>query len=145
MLVSGRSLVPGDVTAEAVILKEPLSFWGGFDLGTREVVDRRHPQCSVNLSGWVLVMPSGQGSSSSSSVLAEAIRVGTSPVGIVLFEPDRIVVLGAMVGAESYSKRLPVVLLNEDDYRSIRPGCTLGLNADEFAALVQVAPARHSR
>jgi len=33
-------------------------------------------------------MPSGRGSSSSSSVLAETIRSGTGPVAIVLAEPD---------------------------------------------------------
>jgi hypothetical protein len=55
-------------------------------------------------------MPAGRGSSSSSYVLAEAIRAGTAPAAIVLGEPDPIVALGAIVAAELYGVDVPVVV-----------------------------------
>ena len=76
----------------------------------------------------MLVMPSGRGSSSSSSVLAEAIRLGTAPAGILLREADPIVVLGAVVARELYGVELPVVALDED-YRSLNPGDVLSVDA----------------
>ena len=56
-------------------------------------------------------MRAGRGSSSGSSVLAEAIRLGTGPAGIVLLTRDAIVTVGAMVAAELYGKECPVVLV----------------------------------
>jgi predicted aconitase with swiveling domain len=70
-------------------------------------------------------MPSGRGSSSSSSVLAETIRADTGPVAIVLAEPDRIIALGALVAAELYGRATPVVVVEEATYRSIRSGAEI--------------------
>jgi predicted aconitase with swiveling domain len=93
------------------VLDEPLSFWGGLDPTTGEIVDRHHPQSGTSVTGSVLVMPSGRGSSSSSTVLAEAIRSGTAPAAILLREPDGIVALGAIVAEELYGRTMPVLLL----------------------------------
>lgn len=105
-----RTLVPGDAEGEALVLEEPLSFWGGLDPATGRLIDAHHPQLGELVTGRVLVMPSGRGSSSSSSVLAEAIRAGTAPAAIVLFEPDPIVALGAIVARELYGTAVPVVV-----------------------------------
>jgi predicted aconitase with swiveling domain len=43
-------------------------------------------------------------------VLAEAIRAGTSPAGIVLGEPDEIIAIGALVAAELYGVQCPIVV-----------------------------------
>jgi len=93
------------------VLDEPLSFWGGIEPATGEVIDVRHPQRGSNVAGRVLVMPSGRGSSSSSSVLAECIRAGTAPAAIVLTEPDPILALGAIVARELYGHALPVAVV----------------------------------
>jgi predicted aconitase with swiveling domain len=119
MLV-GRVLVGGHGSGPALVLDEPLSFWGGFDAGTGRLVEARHPQAGASVSGKVLVMPAGRGSSSSSSVLAEALRRGTGPVAIVLAEPDEIIVLGALVPNLLDGSAFPVVTLGADDYASIR-------------------------
>ena len=106
-----RVLAPGRASAAAVVLSEPLSLWGGMDPATGAVVDRRHPQAGASLRGAVVVMPYGRGSSSTSSVLAEAIRAGTAPAALVLEEPDSILALGALVGRELYGREVPVVAL----------------------------------
>lgn len=110
MRLEGRTLVGGEATGPVLILDEPLSFWGGLDPATGAIVDGHHPQVGEVLTGRVLVMPSGRGSSSSSYVLAEAIRAGTAPAAIVLGELDPIVALGAIVARELYGTRVPVVV-----------------------------------
>lgn len=94
----------------AVILDEPLSFWGGFDASTGRIIDVHHPQHGASLTGRVVVMPGGRGSSSSASVLAEAVRAGTAPAALILGEPDLIVAVGAVVANELYGVNLPVVV-----------------------------------
>jgi len=112
-MTEARTLVAGSAEGESLVLEDPLSFWGGVDPATGEVIDVHHPQRGENVAGRVLVMPSGRGSSSSSSVLAEAIRAGTAPAAIVLHEPDPIVALGAIVARELYGTSMPVVVAND--------------------------------
>jgi uncharacterized protein len=107
----GRVLVAGDAAGPALVLEAPLSLWGGMDPRSGRLSDHHHPQLGAILTGRVLVMPSGRGSSSSSSVLAEAIRLGTAPLGILLAEPDEILVLGALVAEYLYGRTCPIVVL----------------------------------
>ena len=122
--------MPGEANGVAFVLDVPLSLWGGLDPNTGELIDRRHPQSGANLSGVVLVMPHGRGSSSASSVLAEAIRLGTAPAAIVLREPDPIVMLGSLVAEELYATTCPVVVVSAEDYERLTTGQALELNAD---------------
>jgi predicted aconitase with swiveling domain len=128
-MIRGRTLARGVASGEVVVLEEPLSFWGGVDAREGIVVSEHHPQFGILLRARVLVMPSGRGSSSSSSVLAEAIRLGTAPAGILLREADPIVVLGAVVARELYGVELPVLALDEEDYRSLNPGDVVSVDA----------------
>jgi predicted aconitase with swiveling domain len=130
--MSLRYLLPGEARGEVVVLDEPLSMWGGFDPETGEVIDRHHPQAGTNLTGRVVVMPSGRGSSSSSTVLAEAIRLGTAPAAIVLRQPDDIILLGALVAKELYGLVCPVAVADDGDYEELRTGETVVISGGEL-------------
>lgn len=112
----------------ALLLTEPLSLWGGMDPATGELIDAQHPQRGANLAGRVVVMRSGRGSSSSASVLAEAVRAGTSPAAILLGEPDLILSIGAAVAEELYGVRVPVLVLPADRLEAIRDGDPIDLD-----------------
>ena len=114
-----------DVVAPAMVLDEPLSLWGGMDPATGEVIDARHPQRGACLTGRVVVMPAARGSSSSASVLAEAVRAGTAPAAIVLGEPDLILAIGAAVAEELYGVVVPVVVVDADRLARIVEGTEL--------------------
>jgi len=92
------------------VLSEPLSFWGGIDVETGRIIVRSHPDLGKRIAGVILVMPGGCGSSSSSAVLAESIRRGTGPAGIVLAIPDPILTVGALVAQSLYDMRCPIVV-----------------------------------
>jgi predicted aconitase with swiveling domain len=132
----GRSLVAGEARGLALVLDEPLSFWGGVDPETGRVIDVHHPQLGVTMTGRVLVMRSGRGSSSSSSVLVESIHAGTGPVAIVMREPDPIIALGAIVVRELFGTRFPVVVVNEATYRSLRNDAIVVVRASDAGAVV---------
>jgi len=129
-------LVEGKATGYTLILEEPLSFWGGLDHATGEIIDRRHPQSGENVRGRMLCMPAGRGSSSSSSVLAEAIRAGTAPAGIVLREPDGIVALGAIVAQELYGTIMPVVVVGPDVWGGLEDETGLGIDGARLSLFV---------
>jgi predicted aconitase with swiveling domain len=116
-------------TARALVLSEPLSLWGGMDPSTGRLIDAHHPQRGASLAGRVLVMPSGRGSSSSASVLAEAVRAGTAPAAILLGEPDLILSIGSAVAEELYGVDVPVRVLTADELAAIRDGETVTVEA----------------
>jgi uncharacterized protein len=112
-----------------LVLSEGLSLWGGMDPATGDLIDAHHPQRGVNLAGRVVIMPSGRGSSSSASVLAEAVRAGTAPAAILLGEPDLILAIGSTVAEELYGVRVPVLVKPPARLARIRDG-----------ALVRIGP-----
>jgi hypothetical protein len=132
-----RTLVEGTARGTALRLDHPLSLWGGVDPATGTIVDGRHPQAGARVDGRILVMPSGRGSSSSSSILAEAIRAGTAPAAILLREPDPILALGAIVAGQLYGRTIPVVVLEGSEYDAIRSGDELIVEATGEGATVR--------
>lgn len=117
----------------ALVLDEPLSLWGGLDPATGAIIDVHHPQRGANVGGRVLVMRSGRGSSSSASVLAEAVRTGTAPAAIALGEPDLILSIGSAVAEELYGVSVPVVVLPPAALETILDGREIDLDAEPFA------------
>lgn len=119
------------------MFSQPLSFWGGIDAETGDITDHSHPGLGQNVVGKILVMPSGRGSSSSSSVLAEAIRRGTAPAGIVLQRPDPILAVGAIVAEFLYGISRPLVVC---EIAGIVSGdrVAIGVGADGGAVLRKV-------
>jgi uncharacterized protein len=132
--LTGRTLAPGRARGEVLVLEDSLSFWGGMDPATGRVVDRHHPQSGATLSGRVVAMLSGRGSSSSSSVLAEAIRAGTAPAAVILVEPDVIVALGSIVAAELYGAEVPVVSVSPEVMAALGSGQRVDVRASSESA-----------
>jgi uncharacterized protein len=132
-----RTLAHGHAKGSSVVLDDPLSLWGGFDPTTGRVIDPHHPQSGVLVTGRVLVMPTGRGSSSSSYVLAESIRCHTAPAAIVLLESDLILALGAMVAEELYGTAMPVVVVDGATYATISPGLELTVDAGPTGASIE--------
>ncbi len=120
----------GEAEGELLVLEAPLSFWGGLDPATGLVIDRRHPQCGESVAGRILALPGGRGSSSSSTVLAEAIRSGTSPAAILLRDVDGIIVLGALVAAVLYDRVVPVLCVEAGAFDALRTGTRVRVRAD---------------
>jgi len=117
-----RDVVAGSGSGPALVLDEPLSLWGGLDPETGLIIDVRHPQHGSCVSGAVVFLPSGRGSSSASSVLVESVRLGTAPAALVLKEADDIIALGSLVGSELYNTTIPVVVAESAAIADIQTG-----------------------
>jgi len=118
------------VVGRALVLTDGLSLWGGMDPATGELIDVHHPQRGANLAGRVVVMPNARGSSSSASVLAEAVRAGTAPAAILLGEPDLILTIGSAVAEELYGLTVPVIVLPPEELDAIRDGAEVRIGPE---------------
>jgi predicted aconitase with swiveling domain len=127
--IRGWRVTSGEASGPVLKLDEPVSFWGGIGPeGT--IIDVHHPQHGAVVTGRILVMRTGRGSSSGAYVLAELLREGLAPAALVLTEPDGIVATGALVAAELYDARMPIVVVSPDDYDSIENGVTASITMD---------------
>ncbi len=138
MIRPGRFYAAGEADGTALVLREPLSLWGGIDVETGAIIDSSHPDRGASIARRILVMPSGRGSSSSSSTLAEAIRRGTAPLGIVLGRPDGILTVGSLVAHALYDLRCPIVVCAID---AIATGDHVRITTDETGRARVILPA----
>src|SRR5678816_1713312 len=120
LIMQGKPFIPGSATGLALVSHEPLSFWGGYDWKTGEIIDRRHPLSGMNARGKILAVPFTRGSSTTTAVLLEAIRAGTAPSAILTTDTDFFFALASVVANELYQSPLPLVALGEEDFRQLR-------------------------
>lgn len=101
MVLTAEILIPGEATAgECLALSAPISFWGGVDPRSGEIIDARHPQRGRNIAGTVLALPGTIGSSSASAVLLELVHAGKAPAALLMDAPDAILLLGLVVARQ---------------------------------------------
>ncbi|MCD5996126.1 aconitase family protein [Pseudomonas sp. CDFA 602] len=118
--VTGRSLIEGCAQGELLFADTGLSFWGGVDPVSGEVIDRHHPLSGRCLAGRVLAIPSGRGSCTGSSVMMELISNGHAPSALVLAEADEILTLGVLVAQYFFTRSLPVLCIGREAFASLR-------------------------
>ncbi|WP_283188302.1 aconitase family protein [Pseudomonas sp. PMCC200344] len=118
--LTGRSLVAGAAQGALLFADVGLSFWGGVDPYSGEVIDRHHPLSGEHLAGRVLAIPSGRGSCTGSSVLMELISNGHAPAALVLAEPDEILTLGVLVAQTIFERSLPVRCIGREAFAALR-------------------------
>lgn len=133
--LSGRALVSGEAEGDVLFAAEPLSFWGGYDAATGEIIDRRHPLAGEIGSGRVMAIPATRGSSTTTAVLVEAIRQGTAPAALVTRGPDSFLALASIVAGELYGASLPVVALSTEAFDSLAEAAGVRVSGPDVIVL----------
>ena len=121
-MIAGRVIVAGQAEGEALVTHDALSFWGGYDFHSGEIIDKHHPLVGVCAAGRILAVPFSKGSSTTTAVLLEAVRAGTAPAAILTTGPDAFFALASIVADVMYGKSFPVVSLDPADFSSLRSG-----------------------
>ena len=129
-MIRGKAVVAGRASGEALVGPEPLSFWGGYDYRTGEIIDRRHPLSGRIAAGCVLAVPFSRGSSTTTAVLLEAVKAGTAPAAIVTTEADAFFALASIVADVMYGRAIPVVALASEEFASLETGKWIEVYAD---------------
>jgi predicted aconitase/predicted aconitase with swiveling domain len=118
--LNGRCLVAGSAQGELLYADVGLSFWGGVEPFTGEVIDRHHPLSGQIITGRVLAIPSGRGSCTGSSVLLELILNGHAPAALVFERVEDILTLGVLVAEQMFGHSIPVISLGEAGFAALR-------------------------
>ncbi|MFW9943658.1 MAG: DUF126 domain-containing protein [Promethearchaeota archaeon] len=97
MELQGRKIYKGKAEGEALVTGVDLSFYGGVDPETGEVVEKDHPLEGLSVAGKILVMPSGKGSTVGSYVLYALRKADKAPAAIVNKETDPVIAVGSII------------------------------------------------
>ena len=120
--MQGRVLVAGEASAQLLFSDAPLSFWGGYDATTGEIIDRRHPLSGQIAATRVLAIPFTKGSSTTTAVFLEAVAAGAAPAAVLTATPDAFLSLASIVADEMYGRPVPVIALAAEDFASLVDG-----------------------
>jgi len=111
--VKGRAIFEGKAEGQALVSSSPMSFYGGVNPETGEVVERGSELAGQSVGGRVLVFPYGKGSTVGSYILYRLAKNGVAPRAIVNAKCETIVAVGAIIS------EIPCV--DMVDVRKIKP------------------------
>ncbi|MFN8062898.1 MAG: DUF126 domain-containing protein [Vicinamibacterales bacterium] len=139
IVIDLEPIVAGAAEGPLLVSSEPLSFWGGYDSRTGEIIDRRHSLAGRCGRRTILVLPATRGSSTTTAVLLESVRAGTAPAAIIVgddrdtrapsnagdesderSEPDRFLALASIVAAEMYGAPIPLFTIARTELWRLR-------------------------
>jgi predicted aconitase with swiveling domain len=136
IILQGTPIIPGAAAGAALVTTEPLSFWGGYDWRTGEIIDRRHPLSGQVAAGRVLAVPASRGSSTTTAVLLEAVRAGAAPAAILTTGPDSFFALASIVAEVMYTRAIPIVALADADFARLSTGAAVRVGVDGQVTVV---------
>ncbi len=129
-LIQAKPVVAGSAQGEALVSREPLSLWGGYDQETGEIIDRRHPLSGQIAAGRILVLPHSRGSSTTTAVLLEALRAGTAPAAILTTGEDAFFALAGIVAEEMYGSGIPILAIDRSAFERLETGQQIQIDVD---------------
>jgi predicted aconitase with swiveling domain len=97
MELKGRIILRGTVQEEALVTSMPISFYGGVDMNSGEVIEKGHELQGKSVKGKILVFPTGKGSTVGSYTLYRLKTNGVAPAGIINRECETVVAVGAII------------------------------------------------
>lgn len=116
---SALLLDPGTASAKLIHSTIPLSFWGGIDTKTGNVIDRNHPLCGQNIHNRALAIPGGRGSSTGSGAILDLLMNDCAPAALVFSRVEQILTLGVWVASRMFGRSIPVVVLDEGSFAAL--------------------------
>jgi predicted aconitase with swiveling domain len=120
--VKGRCINPGLAEAEAIVSRTPISFYGGVDPNTGNVIERGHELEGKCVKGKILVFPRGKGSTVGSYTIYALARNKTNPAAIVTAQAEAIVATGVILGDIPCVDRIQVEGIRTGDILRIDAG-----------------------
>ena len=97
MELKGRIISRGVAEGEALTTTQPISFYGGVDPETSEILEKGHELQGKRIKGKILIFPNGKGSTVGSYTLYRLKKGGVAPAGIINRDCETVVAVGAII------------------------------------------------
>ena len=115
MELKGRIIYKGKAEAEALVSSMPISFYGGVEPNTGEVIEKGHELQGQSIKGKVLVFPQGKGSTVGSYTLYRLKKNGVAPAAMINRETETIVAVGAIISEIPFIDKIDTTKIKTGD------------------------------
>ena len=132
LMVKVRVVVEGDAEGEIVVSRKPLSFLGDVDVSTSMVIATDSDACGCMLSGRILIMPTGRGSTVGSYIIYSLKKRGLAPRAIFMTRPDPVIVAGCVISSIPLAIGFP-----EEYFERIKTGNYAYLRSKEGILIIE--------
>ena len=125
MELKGRIISKEKGEGDALVTSQPISFYGGVDRNTGEVIEKGHELHGKSVKGKVLVFPTGKGSTVGSYTLYRMKKNGVAPAGIINSECETVVAVGAIISEIPCIDRIDISRIKTGDRVRIENGMVI--------------------
>ncbi len=134
-----QPIISGDASGELLVSDTALSFWGGVNPVNGLIIDQHHPLHNQKVSGKILALPSGRGSSSGSGAILELLLNDAAPAALIFIESEDILTLGVMVSEVMFDKSIPVCQMSEVEFKQLQSGVTAKVTEGVLSTVGELA------
>ena len=96
-MIECRSISKGKTSGELLVSNKTISFLGGVNPETGEVIDPNHDLKGQSIKDKVLFIPGGKGSTVGSYVIYQMKKNNTAPKAIICLKAEPIIATGAIM------------------------------------------------
>ncbi|MCQ2737757.1 MAG: DUF126 domain-containing protein [archaeon] len=96
-MIECRSVSKGKASGELIVSDEAISFLGGVNPETGEVIDPNHELKGQSIKDKILFIPGGKGSTVGSYVIFQMKKNNTAPKAIICLKAEPIIATGAIM------------------------------------------------
>lgn len=121
MIYQGRTIFAGLAQGPLLVSRKNISFFGGVDPDTGEIVEKGHDLEGQCISGKILVFPTGKGSTVGSYTLYRLKANGKAPLAIINSICEPITAVGCIIAE--------IPCLDQVDISQLTTGVTAALDA----------------
>ncbi len=97
MIIKARTISKGEASGELIVSSQPLSFLGGVNPETGEIIDPNHELKGKFINDKILFIPGGKGSTVGSYVIFQMKKNGVAPKAIICLTAEPIIATGAIM------------------------------------------------
>lgn len=123
-MIKCKNIAKGKAQGELIVSSEPISFLGGVDPETGEVIDPNHELKGEIIKDKILFIPGGKGSTVGSYVIFQMKKNNTAPKAIICIKAEPIIVTGAIMS------NIPMVD-SPEDIGPLTTGTMVEVDGDE--------------
>jgi predicted aconitase with swiveling domain len=124
-IIKCRRISKGRAQGSVLITRDSLSFLGGVNPESGIITDPNHELYGQEITGKILVIPSGKGSTVGSYIIYQMFKYKTAPLGLIALEAEPIIATGAIMAG------IPMVDQPQESlYDLLKNGDMVDLDAD---------------
>lgn len=115
MELRGRIISKGATEGKALATSQPISFYGGVDPDTSEIIEKGHELQGRRIKDRILVFPNGKGSTVGSYTLYRMKKNGSAPAAIINRICETVVAVGAIISEIPCVDKIDISMIKTGD------------------------------